>query len=53
MAQERVDYSEGVPPQIQVGERHILGLTDKCHELRRLDRIFKGKRLLGDVILLK
>jgi hypothetical protein len=41
------------PPQIQVGERHLPGLTDRCHELRRLDKIFRGKRLLGDVILLQ
>jgi hypothetical protein len=53
LAQERVDYSEGVPPQIQVGERHLPGLTDRCHELRRPDRSFRGKRLLGDVILLQ
>jgi hypothetical protein len=43
----RVDHSEGVPPQVQVGERHLPGLIDTCHELRRLDRSFIGRRLLG------
>jgi hypothetical protein len=56
LAQERVDYSERVPPpppQIQVGERHLSGMIDMCHELRRPDRSFRGKRILGDVILLQ
>jgi hypothetical protein len=33
-----------------VGERHLPGLTYVCHELRRPDKSFRGKRLLGDVI---
>jgi hypothetical protein len=45
----RVDHSDGVPPQVQVGERHLPGLTDMCHELMRPDRSFRGRRLLGDV----
>jgi hypothetical protein len=53
LAQYRVDYLEEVPPQIQVGERHLLGLTDRFHELRRLDIRFRGKRLLGYVIFLQ
>jgi hypothetical protein len=48
LAQERVDYSEGIPPQIQVGERHLPGLTNM-----RPERRFKGKMILGDVILLQ
>jgi hypothetical protein len=51
LAQERADHLEGVPPQIQVGERHLPGLADKCRESRRPDISFRGKRLLGDVIL--
>jgi hypothetical protein len=45
----RADHSEGVPPPVQVGERHLLGLTHKWHELRSPDRSFRGRRLLGDV----
>jgi hypothetical protein len=45
----RVDHSEGVPPQVKVEERHLPGLTDKCHESRRPDKSFINKRLLGDV----
>jgi hypothetical protein len=40
-------------PEIQVGERHLPGLTDMCHELRRPYRSFRGKRNLGDMILLQ
>jgi hypothetical protein len=38
----RFDHSGEVPSQIQVEERHLLGLTDMCHEFRRLDRSFRG-----------
>jgi hypothetical protein len=30
-------HLEGVPPQIQVGERHLPGLVDRYHDLRRCD----------------
>jgi hypothetical protein len=36
-------------PQVQVGVRHLPRLIDRCHELRRLDRSFRYRRLLGDV----
>ena len=32
----RANHSEGVRPQIQVGEKHLRGLTDRCHDLSRL-----------------
>jgi hypothetical protein len=35
-------HLESIPPQVQMGERRLLGLTDRCHELRRLDRSFRG-----------
>jgi hypothetical protein len=37
----RDGHPEGVPPQVQLGERHLPGLTDRCHGLRRPDKSFK------------
>jgi hypothetical protein len=34
---------EGVPPQVQVGERHLPGLTDRCHESRVKFVYFRDK----------
>jgi hypothetical protein len=39
--------SEGA--KTRVGERHLPGLTDRGHELRRPNISFKGRRLLGDM----
>jgi hypothetical protein len=43
----RVSHSEGVPPQVQVGERHLPRLTGRCHGLRRPGRRLRSGRLLG------
>jgi hypothetical protein len=53
LKRESIVHREFPPPHIQVGERHLPRLTNMCHELRRPHRSFKGKRLLGDVILLQ
>jgi hypothetical protein len=45
----RADHSKEVPPQVQVGERHLPRRTDMSHELRRPYRSFRGRRLLRDV----
>jgi hypothetical protein len=42
-------HSKGVPPEVQVGERHLLGLTGKYHGLRRPGRRFRGRSPLGYV----
>jgi hypothetical protein len=45
----RFDHSKGFPPQVQVVKIHLPGLTDRCHELRRKERSFRGRRIQGDV----
>jgi hypothetical protein len=34
----RDGHPEGVPPQVQLRERHLPGLTDMCHGWRRPDK---------------
>jgi hypothetical protein len=46
---ERDDHLEGVSSQIHMGERHLLGPTDRCHGLRRPDRRFRGMMILGNM----
>jgi hypothetical protein len=43
----RFSHSVGDNIQVHNGERHLPIFLGRCHGLRRLDRRFIGKRILG------
>jgi hypothetical protein len=49
----RVNHSEGIYPQVQVGERHLPRRTRRYHGLRKPGRRLRSGRLLGIACLPK
>jgi hypothetical protein len=48
----RFSHSVGGKLQVQMGDKHIPILSSRCHGLRKPDRRFRGRNILGPGCLL-